>query len=261
MSFGGKFNYAQEYSKYKPNQPDSIFEQYVEKTPDLLDAWNKIQDDPTGTQGSYWKPRGATSKAAFGRSVAAESAALRSGTYHGGTDVKPSKGNTRFESFLDLLSGGGTPDAPPSPFGEYTGSNPYYPVMDTAYTSPSAPSWAEAGGGLISDSYAPWSKESLQTSTDGWVPQNIWEGDQPLTGLGYGVEYNAPRFGPITGPAPETEGTSGTSTTDTSGSQWIMSPGGQWYPSNSDYAIALNDGNASDPGHYDASGNYIGANP
>ena len=255
MSFGGKFNYAKEYAKYKPNQPDSIFEQYVEKTPDLLAAWNKIQDDPTGTQGSYWKPRGATSKAAFGRAHAAESGALKSGTYHGGTDVKPSKGNTRFESFLDTLSD--TPavevEEPERPgFNPYLGDNPSFPLLDTAYTSPSAPSWAQGGGGLIPDAYAPW--------VDSGIPENIWQGEGPVQGLGYGVTHTAPATGLINVPVEEQSSTSGmNTTTDTSGNKWVMSPGGQWYPSGSDYATALASGNAGDPNHYDSSGNYVGA--
>jgi len=90
--FGGKFDYAKEYAKYKPEQ-DTQFENYVDATPGLASVWDEIQSDPTGTQGSYWTQRGATSKAAFGRSHAAEDAALRSGTYHGGksgrTDYMP----------------------------------------------------------------------------------------------------------------------------------------------------------------------------
>ena len=254
MSFGGKFNYAKEYAKYKPNQPDSIFEQYVEETPDLLAAWNQIQDDPSGTQGSYWKPRGATSKADFGRATAAESAALRSGTYHGGTDVKPSSGNTRFETFMDTLST--TPateeEEPARPgFNPYLGDNPSFPLLDTAYTSPSAPSWAQGGGGLIPDAYAPW--------VDSGIPENIWQGEGPVQGLGYGVTHTAPATGLINIPAEESSTSGMNTTTDTSGKQWVMSPGGQWYPAGSDYATALAAGNAGDPNHYDSSGNYVGA--
>ena len=248
--FGGKFNYGKEYAKYRPKQPASIFEQYVDETPDLLSAWNQIESDPQGTQGSYWIPRGASSKAAFGRAHAAEDSALAGGTYRGGTDVAPWTGGTRFEGFLDLLSGGGGGDTGPGPLGEYTGSNPYYPVMDTQYSAP-------AGGGLIPDAYAPWSEASTA-----YVPENIWSGAEtaPLTGLGYGVEYNAPRFGPINIPPSEAEGggTSGT-TTDTSGNKWVMSPGGQWYPAGSDYANALAAGNARDPNMYDQNGAFIGA--
>jgi len=259
MSFGGKFNYAQEYAKYKPNQPDSIFEQYVEKTPDLLDAWKKIQDDPTGTQGSYWKPRGATSKAAFGRAHAAESGALKSGTYHGGTDVKPSSGKTRFETFMDTLSE--TPvvegEGPARPgFNPYLGDNPSFPLLDTAYTSPSAPSWAQGGGGLIPDAYAPW-------VDSGDIPQNIWQGEGPVQGLGYGVTHTAPATGLINIPVEEEESSTRgmNTTTDTSGNKWVMSPGGQWYPAGSDYAIALAAGNARDPNMYDSSGAFMGAEP
>jgi len=252
--FGKKRNYASEYAGYRPNQPASIFEQYVDETPDLLAAWNQIQDDPSGTQGSYWIPRGASSKAAFGRAHAAEDAALAGGTYQGGTDVAPWTGGTRFEGFLDLLSGGGGGDTGPGPLGQYTGNNPYYPVMDTQYSAP-------AGGGLLADAYAPWSEASLD-----YVPESIWSGAEtaPLTGLGYGVEYNAPRFGPITIPVPETEGTSGTSgttgtTTDASGNKWVITPQGQWISADSDYGQALAADNANYYQHYDQSGAYVGA--
>jgi len=258
MSFGGKFNYAKEYAKYKPNQPDSIFEKYVEKTPDLLAAWNKIKDDPTGTQGSYWKPRGATSKAAFGRAHAAESGALKSGTYHGGTDVKPSSGKTRFETFMDTLSKVKVKDnGEEVPYGTYTGDNPYYPVLDTAYSAPEVPNWAEGGGGLIPDSYAPWSQASTE-----YIPQNIWEGNPLQEGLGKGITYSAPPTGLLTIPQPKDSGskTSGTTTTDAQGKTWIMS-NGQWYPSTSDYATALSGTGTLYPfGHYDSSGAYVGAN-
>jgi len=258
MSFGGKFNYAKEYAKYKPNQPDSIFEKYVEKTPDLLAAWNQIKDDPTGTQGSYWKPRGATSKAAFGRAHAAESGALKSGTYHGGTDVIPSSGKTRFETFMDTLSKGKEKDnGKKVPYGTYTGDNPYYPVLDTAYSAPEVPNWAEGGGGLIPDSYAPWSQASTE-----YIPQNIWEGNPLQEGLGKGITYSAPPTGLLTIPQPKDSGskTSGKTITDTSGNKWVMAPGGSFIPAGSDYATALAAGNAADANHYDSSGNYIGAN-
>ena len=257
MSFGGKFNYAQEYAKYKPNQPDSIFEQYVEKTPDLLAAWKKIQDDPTGTQGSYWKPRGATSKAAFGRAHAAESGALKSGTYHGGTDVKPSSGKTRFETFMDTLSKGSgkEKEEPARPgFNPYLGDNPSFPLLDTAYSSPSAPSWAQGGGGLIPDAYAPW--------VDSGIPENIWQGEGPVQGLGYGVTHTAPATGLINVPVEETEtsGTSGT-TTDAQGNKWVITPGGQWISATSEYGKALaGTGRLFPAQFYDQSGAYIGAN-
>ena len=253
MSFGGKFNYAKEYAKYKPNQPDSIFEQYVDDTPDLLAAWNQIQDDQSGTQGSYWKPRGATSKAAFGRAHAAEDFALSEGTYHGGTDVDPYSDPTRFESFIDVLSTTPVEEEPARPgFNPYLGDNPSFPLLDTAYTSPSAPSWVQGGGGLIPDAYAPW-------VNSGGVPENIWQGEGPVQGLGYGVTHTPPATGLINIPAEESSTSGINTTTDTSGNKWVMSPGGQWYPEGSDYANALKAGNAGDPNFYDSSGNYIGA--
>ncbi len=263
MSFGGKYNYAKEYAKYRPKQPDSIFEQYVDETPDLLAAWNQIQDDPSGTQASYWKPRGASSKAAFGRAHAAEDSALAGGTYQGGTDVSPWTTGTRFEGFLDTLSVPNTTpgDTPARPgFNPYLGDNPNFPLLETAYTSPSAPSWTQSGGGLISDAYAPW--------VGGNIPDNIWQGEGPIQGLGYGVQYSAPTTvqysapttGPITIPVQETETTSGGSgtTTDAQGNKWVITPGGQWISADSDYAQALAADNAAYYQHYDQSGAYIG---
>lgn len=250
--FGKKRNYASEYAGYRPNQPASIFEQYVDETPDLLAAWNQIQDDPSGTQGSYWIPRGASSKAAFGRAHAAEDAALAGGTYQGGTDVAPWTTGTRFEGFLDTLSVPNTPpgDTPARPgFNPYLGDNPNFPLLETAYTSPSAPSWTQSGGGLISDAYAPW--------VGGDIPDNIWQGEGPIQGLGYGVQYSAPTTGLINIPAPETEGTSGT-TTDASGNKWVITPQGQWISADSDYGRALAADNARYYQHYDQSGAYVG---
>ena len=64
---------------------------YVDLSPDLASAWDKIQSDPTGEQGAYWLPRmgGGTTKEAFGQAHAAEDMALKLGTYkQSGTDYK-----------------------------------------------------------------------------------------------------------------------------------------------------------------------------
>ena len=87
MSFGGKFDYAKEYAKYKPES--TRFGSYVDEHPDLSEAWKRIEDDPSHPDSQYWINRGATSKEAFGRAHAAEDYALSEGTYHGGTDVSP----------------------------------------------------------------------------------------------------------------------------------------------------------------------------
>ena len=137
-------------------------------------------------------------------------------------------------------------------FNPYLGDNPSFPLLDTAYTSPSAPSWVQGGGGLIPDAYAPW-------VNSGGVPENIWQGEGPVQGLGYGVTHTPPATGLINIPAEESSTSGINTTTDTSGNKWVMSPGGQWYPEGSDYANALKAGNAGDPNFYDSSGNYIGA--
>jgi len=70
-----------------PKTPTS----YVDLSPDLEDAWSKIQSDPAGLQGSYWSQRmgGENTKEAFGRAHAAEDMALKLGTYkQSGTDYK-----------------------------------------------------------------------------------------------------------------------------------------------------------------------------
>ena len=105
---GGKYNYADAYSKYKAGEvSDAEFEKYVDSQGDLKNAWAQIQSQPGGTQGSYWIPRGATSKAAFGRAHAAEDQALSTGSYHGGTDVAPYTGGTRFVNWASGAGGNG----------------------------------------------------------------------------------------------------------------------------------------------------------
>ena len=100
MAGGGKYDYASAYSKYKEGEvSDADFEKYVDSHGDLKDAWSQIQSQPEGTQGSYWIPRGATSKAAFGRAHAAEDQALRTGSYQGGTDVR--KGTDAYKDYFD----------------------------------------------------------------------------------------------------------------------------------------------------------------
>jgi len=54
--------------------------------------------------------------------------------------------------------------------------------------------------------------------------------------------------------------TGGNVTTDTSGKQWVMSPGGQWYPADSDYGEGLlGTGRLFYDQHYDSSGAYVGS--
>ena len=79
MSFGGKFDYAKEYAKYKPES--TRFGSYVDEHPDLSSAWKRIESDPNHPDSQYWIKRGATSKDAFGRAHAAEDFALKTGDY------------------------------------------------------------------------------------------------------------------------------------------------------------------------------------
>ena len=105
---GGKYDYADAYGGYKAGEvSDADFEKYVDSQGDLKDAWSQIQSQPGGEQGSYWIPRGATSKAAFGRAHAAEDQALSTGTYRGATDVDPYTGGTRFVNWASGAGGNG----------------------------------------------------------------------------------------------------------------------------------------------------------
>jgi hypothetical protein len=86
-----------------------------------------------------------------------------------------------------------------------------------------------------------------------------------------GYEPGGPNFVPGTGPGiigtdPNIWGNTGTTsssntTTDASGNQWVMSPGGQWYPATSDYGQGLlGTGRLHpDPNFYDSSGAYVGS--
>tara|TARA_R100001530_G_C4317275_1_gene154734 strand:+ start:1438 stop:2331 length:894 start_codon:yes stop_codon:yes gene_type:complete len=195
MSFGGKFDYAKEYGKYKPKVSNTKFESYVDSHPDLKAAWASIESDPAGTQGSYWKPRGATSKAAFGRAHAAESGALKSGTYHGGTDVKPSKGKTRFESWLSsaIKKPGDDKDNGAKPPWDDPGNkqNKFHPMLVPEYEAP------EAISGIPLD-YQPWTSDYQQQ----YVPENIWNYTPPQLTVGR-PQYTPPSTGLIDVNRPE----------------------------------------------------------
>ena len=175
---GGKFNYADAYSKYKADTvSDADFEAYVDSQGDLKDAWQKIQDDPQGEQGSYWIQRGATSKAAFGRAHAAEDHALSTGTYHGGTDVDPYTGGTRFENYLTNKNRSDTTtdtttDTNTAPPFYRTGGGSYgdrnYPIglMDYTELDPMAASYG------LEDTYSPWAQPD-------YIPDSLWNYTPP----------------------------------------------------------------------------------
>ena len=172
---GGKYDYAGAYSKYKPGDAsDADFEAYVDSQGDLKDAWQKIQDEPQGDQGAYWIPRGATSKAAFGRAHAAEDQALSTGSYHGGTDVDPYTGGTRFENYLTNKSRSDTTtdDSNTAPPFYKTGGGSYgdrnYPIglMDYTELDPMAASYG------LEDTYSPWAQPD-------YIPDSLWNYTPP----------------------------------------------------------------------------------
>jgi len=181
MSFGGKFDYAKEYSKYRP-QDNTKFESYVDKYPDLTAAWGKIESDPDHPDSQYWIKRGATSKSAFGRAHAAEDMALKTGDYHGGaagrTDYMPGTDawktlfpgddpTTRFESWLDTGSSSGNGNGnggSPARGGGAPGST-LYPMGLVDYTEP------EAMEG-IPLAYQPWIQPDH-------IPDSLWNYQPP----------------------------------------------------------------------------------
>jgi len=184
MSFGGKFDYAKEYAKYKPES--TRFGSYVDEHPDLSAAWKKIEDDPNHPDSQYWINRGATSKDAFGRAHAAEDMALKTGTYSGGrsgrTDYMPGTDawetlfpgddpSTRFEGWRAGEGGAGGNGAGNGASG-WTGAtgggvqgSGNYPIGLVDYQEPSAMSG-------IPLEYQPW----LQPDH---IPDSLWNYQAP----------------------------------------------------------------------------------
>ena len=68
---------------------EKTYSTYVDASPDLAAAWERIQSNPADWRSQYWLKRGATSKEAFGQAHAAEGMALKTGAYkQSGTDYK-----------------------------------------------------------------------------------------------------------------------------------------------------------------------------
>jgi len=223
---GGSRNYDEMYSKYKQGVvANTDFEKYVDSKGDLKNAWtlidayNKGEDvdkkfagkypHPAGLspsqQAEYWQKRGATSKAAFGRSHAAEDAALYSGTYQGGTDVRKGtdaykdyfddKG-TRFDKYLEDPNRN-KPTVPTTtttttpeinyPWDDPTQkTNVYHPMLVPDYEAPEAHS-------MFGAEYQPWSQASVD---DGYVPENVWNYAPPQMTVGR-PQWGANPMGPL----------------------------------------------------------------
>ena len=202
---GGSRNYADMYSKYKEGSTsDADFEKYVDSQGDLKAEWKSIQDDPQGTQGSYWIQRGATSKAAFGRAHAAEDSALHSGNYQGGTEVRRGtkawddyfgdKGGTRFDKWAKgkkTKDNGGNGKKPKVkvkyPWDDPTQkTNVFHPMLVPDYEAPEAHS-------MFGAEYQPWSQASVD---DGYVPENVWNYAPPQLTVGR-PQWGANPMGPL----------------------------------------------------------------
>ena len=83
---------------------EKTYSTYVDLSPDLASAWERIQSDPTDWRSEYWIKRGATSKEAFGKAHAAEDMALKTGSYkQSGTDYK--KGSDKWGELFTTQPG------------------------------------------------------------------------------------------------------------------------------------------------------------
>lgn len=267
----GGYNYADAYSKYKQGvSPDSDFEKYVDSQGDLKNAWSLIADYQAGKRGAdlakyvplitqnglspeqqadYWIKRGVTSKAAFGRAHAAEDEALRSGTYQGGTEVKPWKGDTRFEKW-DKNKGKKKDNGGPT--GPIQHDNPYFPMLTQDYSSPASQDWSSYLGGNKGLLFQPWTSDYQAAAG---IPNNIWNYSPP-EGIDYAVRYTNPLTGKLDmGLMPAGSATTGGGTTGggtTGGGTTGVRPG-------SDKAKDLAAGRTHHPEMYDEDGNWVGA--
>jgi hypothetical protein len=107
---------------------------------------------------------------------------------------------------------------------------------------------AASGGRPAGWRYQPWVNEGTQGYNTGG---GLLTGGTPTGGPG--------PINPNIWNTPNTTSSSNT-TTDTSGNQWVMSPGGQWYPATSDYGQGLlGNSRLFYDQHYDSSGAYVGA--
>lgn len=79
------------------------YETYVDLSPDLAAAWEKIQSDPDAWDSQYWIKRGATSKKTFGQAHATEDMQLKLGSYTG--DTKFTKGSEGWNEIFTSREG------------------------------------------------------------------------------------------------------------------------------------------------------------
>ena len=191
-------------------------------------------------QAEYWQKRGANSKAAFGRAHAAEDEALRSGTYQGGTKVKPWEGDTTFETWNKNKDK--KKDDTETPTGPIKHDNPYFPMLTQDYSSPASQDWSSYLGGNKGLLFQPWTSDYQAAAG---IPNNLWN-YAPPEGIDYAVRYT----NPLTGKLDMNLMPAGDSKTgdDKTGAK----PG-------SDKAKDLAAGRTHHPEMYDEDGNWIGA--
>jgi len=228
MSFGGNKNaaYNRNLRNYMKDVPDSKFESYVDSKGDLANAWLLINDYQSGKRGDalahhaprivqngmspeaqaqYWIKKaegGRFTKADFGRFHAGEDEALLTGTYPGGTKVKPGTAaydayfptdKTRYQESV-AAAAATPPPAPPPPSKSLPSGNIVTSPAAAAYQPPAAKDWTAynplnqfvsnrlfsphanlAARGLML--YQPWSKEALEETLPsgliGYTPKTL----------------------------------------------------------------------------------------
>jgi len=240
----GGFDYAKAYKDYGAGKySDADFERYVDSKGDLSGAWDLVNtyrqkgdmskfpmhgSMTPDQQAEYWINRGATSKAAFGRSHAAEDAALYGGTYSGGrsgrTDIMPGtqayedyfgdSPGTRFEGAMmqwqdnpEAAAGNGAAAAAaPAPItgGGAPGSS-LYPMGLVDYEAPTAMPG-------IPLEYQPWLQpDHIPDSLWNYQPPTLqeWSLDPRMGWADTPVSEFAPEESPPTGDDDPTEGMGG----------------------------------------------------
>ena len=138
------------------------------------------------------------------------------------------------------------------------------------YTQPAPLDWSairpevsytpqfEALTGNLMSNWQPWATE--QATPPGLLTYQI-PGEQTSVGTSPNVTYSGGNPSLFNTDTSGSAFSSGNTTTDTSGNKWVMSPGGQWVPADSDYGKGLlGTGRLhGDPNFYDSSGAYMGS--
>jgi len=137
------------------------------------------------------------------------------------------------------------------------------------YTQPAPLDWSairpevsytpqfEALTGNLMSNWQPWARG--QATPPGLLTYQI-PGEQTSVGTSPNVTYTGGNPSLFNTDTSGSAFASGSTTTDTSGTKWVMTPGGQWVRADSDYGQGLlGTGRLFYDQHYDSSGAYVGS--